>query len=39
MLDMFILRVSLPLGVGDGVGPSGPGVGALGQVGILQHWS
>lgn len=39
MYDMFVLGVSLPLGVGDGVGPSGPGVGALGQVGILQHWS
>lgn len=39
MQDIFVLGVSLPLGVGDGVGPSGPGVGALGQVGILQHWS
>lgn len=39
MYGILALGVSLPLGVGDGVGPSGPGVGVLGQVGILQHWS
>lgn len=38
MQDMFVLGVLLFLGVGDGVGFSGFGVGVLGQVGILQYW-